>query len=244
MTSSASSVFISWKYGRLLASDIDCMHSGRWLNDACIEYALEIIRSSSPSSGSIRFVDPSVAFLIAHEDDWDDLQAAVEDLFNGDDKNWQWLVLPVNNNEDPNVACGGDHWTLVLYDRETSNFYHFDSSSSTSGGSQDQVSRLCTKIRNLDNNTAATTSVNLVGVSCAKQGNSYDCGVYVIAFAATIAIHHDSTMTTIGEAVKKIDSSTIDRLRATLLEMVMVKKMDPGDKRAGKTLFLSLDFSS
>jgi len=89
------------------------------------------------------------------------------------------VFIPVNN---PGIKGNGLHWSLLVYQKEGNNFYHFDSAD----GINDNYVKPVVKelLKRIDANLSLEN--NLVQRYDIEQGNNYDCGIAVIAFTERI----------------------------------------------------------
>ncbi|WP_050886860.1 Ulp1 family isopeptidase [Bradyrhizobium sp. ORS 285] len=150
--------------------------SMQWLGDEHIQRDYELLseelQQSNPDlAARTRFVDPLMAFQVAHSTGADALRAfhiIVVDR-NGDDTA-DFLFLPVNNASVAGLAERGTHWSLLLVDRRNRDrpvAYHYDSAQGH--GNAGPAATL-----------AAAVGANLRHGPIAQQRNSYDCGVFVV----------------------------------------------------------------
>jgi sentrin-specific protease 8 len=111
------------------------------------------------------------------------MREAFED---GDISSKAMILLPVNNNSNPDCARGGSHWSLLVFAKCSGRFYHFDSSphSGNLAIAQKMAERICMFL------TAGSQSLNLSHVESKEtplQTNMSDCGVYVLAISSIVA---------------------------------------------------------
>jgi sentrin-specific protease 8 len=153
-------------------SDELLLNNGYWLNDAIISFAFEYIhRQELLHHKDILFVDPAAAFIIAHEQDTQDIQDIVQEL---DLAHKSIVFVPINDNEAL-VSTGGSHWSvLVLHKSNNSswNAWHLDSCQNKN---IQEAKHLADKLG---------LGINLTTYAASpQQRNGYDCGVFVIANA-------------------------------------------------------------
>ncbi|KAK6051043.1 hypothetical protein COOONC_11452 [Cooperia oncophora] len=84
------------------------------------------------------------------------------------------VLFILNDRDDPTIV-GGNHWSLLVFDRGTSRFEYYDSMRPA----KDAVAR---QLVNIIKPVLDTTEVSFVIVDCPQQRNSFDCGMYVIEF--------------------------------------------------------------
>ncbi|KAI5642149.1 hypothetical protein NE865_05841 [Phthorimaea operculella] len=85
----------------------------------------------------------------------------------------KFVFFALNDNDLPDRA-GGSHWSLLVYSKPESCFYHLDSSS---GNNHNVAWELSSRLTSY---FSRGVSVNFVNKECLQQSNGYDCGVYVI----------------------------------------------------------------
>lgn len=155
-------------------------------------------------SDKVLLMDPATAFWLTVQDDPEHVREAIEAMKLPER---ELVLCPINDNCDGSLADGGTHWALlVCWDRQHGfGGYPTDA---TKGG---LFSRF-TYYDSLDRNGNAHHSTNFaqaktlasrlagrpVQVSvgaCARQTNSFDCGVYVLLFSEIVANMFLSTPT-------------------------------------------------
>ncbi|KAK6036400.1 Ulp1 protease family, catalytic domain protein, partial [Cooperia oncophora] len=90
-------------------------------------------------------------------------------------ESFSFQVLFILNDRDDPTIVGGNHWSLLVFDRGTSRFEYYDSMRPA----KDAVAR---QLVNIIKPVLDTTEVSFVIVDCPQQRNSFDCGMYVIEF--------------------------------------------------------------
>ncbi|PIC11523.1 hypothetical protein B9Z55_029028 [Caenorhabditis nigoni] len=96
------------------------------------------------------------------------------------------VAFIVNNNEDVTRANGGTHWSLLVFDRKTDDFYHFDSANNYNHAAAEA---LVEKTRWLVGQKDGTRK--LISAKCLQQENGKDCGVYVANFLHALCEHQN-----------------------------------------------------
>lgn len=172
----------------------------QWLTDASLTYAFSALSKDSggpyqelngevkPGSAlpkDVVFVDPAAAFWFALETDPEALQKARSSLKLKDAK----LVLcPVNDSQERFKADSGAHWSLLVAWRSQDSFsvrpkwrcLYYDSL----GVHVSSASKL-TRVTLLAERLLGEAVVVGIG-RCARQVNSFDCGLYVLVFSRWI----------------------------------------------------------
>jgi sentrin-specific protease 8 len=120
-------------------SDLDVLDAPHWLNDSLITFYLQHLQHSSFSdnqsadagspagsdeSSGLLFLTPGAVFVLAHEDDADDLASTLDGL---DIARHALVFLPINDNANVERGGGGSHWSLLVLDVRALAFAHYDS---------------------------------------------------------------------------------------------------------------------
>eukprot|EP00928_Gymnodinium_smaydae_P062169 TRINITY_DN4608_c0_g1_i1.p1 TRINITY_DN4608_c0_g1~~TRINITY_DN4608_c0_g1_i1.p1 ORF type:complete len:709 (-),score=131.05 TRINITY_DN4608_c0_g1_i1:142-2268(-) len=128
---------------------------------------------------AVLLIDPATAFWLANERDAEHLAEARQAL-KLDEKDL--ILCPVNDNMNGSKADAGTHWSLLACHGRPANrrFIHYDSCSARAERAQSLAQATALASHLAGERTAPTVS------PCAQQDNSYDCGVYVLAFTHVI----------------------------------------------------------
>lgn len=86
------------------------------------------------------------------------------------------ILSPVNSNENPD-STGGTHWSLLVYDKSTEKFQHYDSASPANSSHALSMSHAFEPF------LKAKKRVDFLEACCPQQINTNDCGMYVICVA-------------------------------------------------------------
>lgn len=170
----------------------------RWLSDASISKAYSImggprgIATSHPQykeglPPEVILLDPAAAFWLTAQDDPRYVEEARREL---KIESCELMLCPVNDCRDSGHSDGGTHWTLLVWDRSRSSeghgrFRYYDSLNlglrpdRTTGFRRAEA--LATRL-----NGGIEPAQVCIG-RCARQTNSFDCGVYVLHFSEIIA---------------------------------------------------------
>jgi sentrin-specific protease 8 len=95
------------------------------------------------------------------------------------------VLLPVSDNPDADVACGGSHWSLLAFHAASNKFLHFDSSPGGSNGAPARelagaLSHLVRRRRSGGGGAEGQPAFEACP-HAPRQANGHDCGVYVLA---------------------------------------------------------------
>ncbi|XP_026866472.2 sentrin-specific protease 8 [Electrophorus electricus] len=164
-------VVLSYQDSLLRRSDVSLLDGPHWLNDQVIGFAFEYFATERFKSlgEMVCFISPEVTQFIKYASCQEELALFLEPLRLA---SRHWVFLAVNDNS--NQTAGGSHWSLLLYQRNTGHFSHYDSQS---GGNSLHARRIAAKLETF---LSTGIKVPFVEEACPSQQNSYDCGMYVI----------------------------------------------------------------
>ena len=158
---------------KMFESDLVTIKEGNWFNDNIISFAFDEMEGKNVSkSRNIVYVKPAVSHLIKESASDDYVDWTINNL---GIRRAEWAFIPVNNgtkNEE------GSHWSLLLYSGISNTFYHFDPIKGMNDRSAAMiVKKLIHKEKKLP---------EMKYVTCPRQKNSYDCGLYTIMYMENI----------------------------------------------------------
>ncbi|KAE8734802.1 NEDD8-specific protease 1 [Hibiscus syriacus] len=185
--SAADEMILSYNDIVLRGSDLEILSGPYYLNDRIIEFYFSLL-SSSHSSQDILFVSPSIAFWITNCPDVDGLKDFLEPL-KLPDKNF--VLFPVNNNDDVGLAEGGSHWSLLVYYRSANVFVHHDSSQQMN--KRHAMKLYKSVVGYISGSSSSGNDKYLECIDTPQQVNGYDCGLYVMATARIICSWYESS---------------------------------------------------
>lgn len=168
---------LSYQDSLLRRSDVSLLDGTHWLNDQVIGFAfeyftLELFKSLGEA---VCFISPEVTQFIKCVSCQEELSLFLEPLRL---ESRRWVFLAVNDNS--NKTAGGSHWSLLLYQRDSGHFSHYDSQRR---GNAKHARRIAAKLQAfLD----AGTDLTFVEEPSPSQQNGYDCGMYVICNAEVL----------------------------------------------------------
>lgn len=143
------------------ASDLKYVLPGEWINDNIIclvfEYLSQIYLQNTKE---ISLIYPSIIQLVLYSD------AGI--ITKDDFPNAKFIFLPINDSEE------GDHWFLGLLDLLQSKLFIYDSMISDNS---ELIKKLVHKLQKAG---IVSGKVKVVVINCQQQGNSDDCGIYLI----------------------------------------------------------------
>lgn len=201
----------------LRESDVNLLMGPHWLNDQIISFYLEYLEKNVfQNARGLLFISPEVVqclkFVTRQE-----MSIFLEPL-NANGKSF--IFLPLNDNNE--VKAGGNHWSLLVFSRPESTFFYYDSLSS--GTSLRSLRPFLLEL-------AAAIDCPEFDVrqgDCAKQNNSYDCGIHVVCNVECLArralkyncLDDDDATVSTDEDPKKITSQKIRQKRQDILNLI------------------------
>ncbi|KAL4709039.1 hypothetical protein ACJJTC_005900 [Scirpophaga incertulas] len=165
-----SSVILSFYETLLHQSDLELLKGPYWLNDTIISFYFEYMeRVKFSDAYELLFVSPEVTQCIKMVQT-EEIKTFLEPL---DINNKKFIFFALNDNDSPDRA-GGTHWSLLVYSKPESCFYHLDSSAGSNHNvAWEFASHLMTYF-------SRAGSINFVDKQCVQQNNGYDCGIHVL----------------------------------------------------------------
>jgi sentrin-specific protease 8 len=187
MSEEEGSVVLTYKDHTLYESDLSLLGPRQWLNDRLIGFYYDFLEDLSTH---IRLVNPDTAMLIQHlskEDVAEDMQSLELGAA-------EFILLPINNNNDVNRA-GGSHWSLLAWVKNVQKFFMFDSSNGMNNAHADSIAAKLAALVVDPENGNWNPAQNTVIANTPKQPNGFDCGMYVIAISEAFISHVKMTKT-------------------------------------------------
>ncbi|KAK5983419.1 CS domain-containing protein [Trichostrongylus colubriformis] len=157
----------------LYASDLYTLNPGMWLNDNIISFACEYLMSKAAHEikEQVAIVSAASCELIRYSGD---MEIVREIFFSLGFFKKEKILFILNDRDDPTIV-GGNHWSLLVFDRGNARFEYYDSMRPA----KEAVAR---QLVNTIKPALDATEVSFVIVDCPQQRNSFDCGMYVIEF--------------------------------------------------------------
>ncbi len=176
----------------LYEKDVQTLEPGAWLNDQVIAFFFERLAAEC-ASDDVLLLEPSIVFTARMLQD----SAALAEMCSVSSSpgaptlsarlsTASLVLMPINNNEDPEALEGGGHWSLLCFRRASAaagsggRYEHYDS---CAGANAAEASAVAKCLAPLLLPGERGPRVQLVKMVAAQQANSWDCGVYVICFA-------------------------------------------------------------
>jgi sentrin-specific protease 8 len=133
----------------------------------------------------------------------------------------QLVFIPVNNNEDPTAQQAGSHWSMLVWIKTQARFCHFDSSAGCNKRAAEATARA---LQSVVRPGATSSSTIISHESTPQQTNGYDCGVYAMAIAATVA--NNGGTTDLSVVTPGAVQAWRVRVRSMVLEMHSLQRVE------------------
>ncbi|XP_050210181.1 uncharacterized protein LOC126660637 isoform X2 [Mercurialis annua] len=218
--SAADEKILSYNDVVLRQSDLEILSGRHFLNDRIIEFYFSYLSSSHPSE-DVLLLPPSIAFWISNCPDTECLKDFLKPLKLADKK---LVIFPVNDNDDVNLAEGGSHWSLLVYDRNSDVFVHHDSFSGTNGR---HALRLYEAVaRYLASSDATVHAKYMEHTDSPQQLNGWDCGLYVTATTRAICFWYgkrereDTTSLWFSDVKAQVTPAAVAAMRTEILSLI------------------------
>ena len=95
-------------------ADIESLENGGLVTDETIQFFMQAILEyvKSQTDDRINVIGPSVSYFIQSQYD----KREIEDQKKGiNQKDYEWVIYPINDKDDPEKGDGGTHWSLIVY---------------------------------------------------------------------------------------------------------------------------------
>lgn len=197
---------------QLYESDVALFGPRQWLNDNAINFYFQYLYHSlcTVAGGrgqEVLFVDPAVVSCLLWQcEDEDEYRDVARGL---DLKKKHLCFIPVNDNSE--FGGSSSHWSLLVFDRSSQRFKHFDSSAGHNADAAQRVAQafeLLLKFSSTETDRRAVENVR----GSPQQTNGYDCGVYVLMTAEYLCRAH------LGEPLPTVNDH-VTPARATALRV-------------------------
>lgn len=126
--------------------------------------------------------------------------------------NKELILIPVNNNSDFSQA-GGTHWSMLAWKRKERKFVYMDPMNNYNLQSAQTVKKALSKVFSKE-------SQDFEIIKAPQQENSYDCGVFCMAFASYILQHPGSWENDIVSSNSSITQQSVTQLRESIIDLI------------------------
>jgi Ulp1 family protease len=160
---------IVYKDTQIYTRDLNTLSDDAWVGDMIIAFQMRLLEAKYPDSDTVFILPPTVKFIQTFP-----LDTVRESLDLLNLQNASCVFLPLADID--RFGRGATHWSLLSIERTPQLvFNHFDSM----GHSNRRPANHLTEIMA---NYFEVADAEVTWLPCPSQGNSYDCGVYVMAY--------------------------------------------------------------
>ena len=203
----AETIVLNYDNSLLRQSDVDLLLGPHWLNDQLIGFWFEYLQNEMCQDLNACLISPEVAQFIKLGSS-EDIAVMVEPL---NLKSKSFVIIPVNDSSSFD-SPGGSHWSLLVYCGTEETFYHVDS---MFGINLEEASKTAVKLN--------LSKLKTVELNCARQKNSWDCGIYVCCYAELIIKNYQSKCNVIS--LPKLDEEVVKSQRNTMATIISQLKL-------------------
>jgi Ulp1 family protease len=179
-------IVLSYKSNCLRRTDVKCFEDFNQLNDIAIGFYYEVLfheKVYESLMDKVHLVQPASASLIVYDYDIYDLIEMFEPM-KFDEK--EIIFFPLNDNTDKYNYGAGNHWTLLIYQKCDDMFYYLDSMGSYIKNTEKFATQFVS-IKNSKKENKMSKNPKIINLFSEKlQTNSYDCGMFVLAFTKSV----------------------------------------------------------
>ncbi len=169
---SSDKIILNYNDSLLHESDLELLEPNQWLNDRLIGFVYEYFEidlyPEYICQRNICLVNPSAVQILKLNTSLDEARMCFFEPLELDKKSL--IFFPLNNNKSN--TSGGTHWSLLVLNRNTSIFTHYDS---LMGSNTVEAQNFVNKFKGY---FKADKLIN--DKEFPQQKNTSDCGVYVI----------------------------------------------------------------
>ena len=179
---------ISLNGTNLCKEDIESLNDGKYVTDQVIEFYMQSCMQSyeghteaNKRRERIKIIGPAMTYLLQKEDSKSAIKQHKKEL---NLNNHEWVIYTINNNSDPEKGDGGTHWSLLIYRKKDNKYIYFDSVKEVNlKHAKELITNLAVDNESFGiNGDLPTYKV----AKCKQQNNSFDCGIYVMAYMSVI----------------------------------------------------------
>lgn len=162
-------------------SDLRILEGPQWLNDTLIGFFFEYLDNvvCKDHAEQLAFLCPGLTQLIKSQSD-SEVGLIIETLSLYRKK---YIFNAVNDSTIIQTSPSGTHWSLLVFSRPATAFYHYDS---LNGYNNDDAQKVANK---LIPHLGLSGPADFIKKECPQQRNKYDCGLHVIANVETLVKH-------------------------------------------------------
>lgn len=199
-------IILSFHEALLRRSDIELLNGPYWLNDQIISFYFEYLEKAIfKTNKELLFVSAEVSQCLKLVPE-EEIKIFLEPL---EAIEKSFIFFPINDH-DQNSA-GGSHWSLLVFSRPESKFFHFDSNGSNYRAAKDFVTHI-------ESNLFRGKKLIIKAADCLQQKNGYDCGIHVLCNALNVA----EQVVILGKitGISKLIEHCVKNKRSEMLDLI------------------------
>jgi len=198
-------------------NDMATLNDYEWIGDNIISFYFEYLqREMFQDCPEFLFLSPPTTqfiHLVSVE------EGLTLDQF--DFKSKKVIFFPVNNCNDPSVAEGGSHWSLMVYHTNFGSFHHYDSM----GTSNVKPAQIIAKRFHQLITAKQNSKLVFVNEKASFQKNLYDCGAYAMynarEIARTIKSRTEDDKYEAVKQIKEVGNEDLSNFRKDIKQIIM-----------------------
>ncbi|KAJ1508823.1 SUMO1 sentrin specific peptidase 8 [Coelomomyces lativittatus] len=165
----------------LYQSNIDTLAINEYLDDSILSFVFEYFEKELfyPLS-DVRLIPAAILKLMVDIED----PAYLESAFSTESFKERIFLAPVTDHRG-NSPGQGTHWSLLMWNRESNSFHHYDSANHSNRSHAQYTARKLYKLF-----TGFTNPPTINFEPCISQKNATDCGIFVIAKTYQLLCEH------------------------------------------------------
>merc|ERR1712243_279477 len=166
---------LEYKGVNITKEDVKTLDRGQWVNDEIIALHQVIVEEDrTVEKHGILYVTPSNTFLLKKSKEG---KLIAEMKREWEIRKTKWIFYPINNNNETEKV-GGTHWSLLIFNRTSNKYYHYDP---IKGTNREHARVLIAKTKD-----SSKDDPIYIEMECPQQKNSSDCGIYVMLITAEL----------------------------------------------------------
>ena len=174
---------LTYSGGHLTKGDYKSLNERNWVRDSIIHLFITLLTEKVGTclrKNKITIVEPAIVQFLKTESDKEVISNQIKELKL---KESDWVMYPVNNNDDPDDGNGGTHWSLLVYRKKDNKYLHFDPIPMMN---RNHGVKLMLSLLDCESIGRDGYGPQILEMRCKKQENGYDCGPYVMMYLETI----------------------------------------------------------
>jgi len=199
------------------------LQEGSWLNDNIISfYQLYLENDKYSKKPYYAFLSPSVSFMLEmckYED-------CIQQLADLRLPEKEIIFLPVTDSTDISMKNDfgprGSHWSLLMYSKANNRFYYFDSLKQFNLPAAMRLAKSLAPIL-FESLRINGGEVDFETFECPQQENSFDCGLFTIAFIEELArtFEENGNKVDMKSLFQNVNQSRVSKMRKEIYNLII-----------------------